>query len=676
MDFPASWFDDEVRDGFYVSSIVKREWAARMEVLNEIATVCERHHLRWFAGFGTMLGAIRHHGFVPWDDDMDIFMPADDYNELLRYVPLEFPDDYKVTDERNPGQHSYIGVIGARYNIEEAERLSKQFHDFPYPPGVDIFRLDYISDNEEDEKWRDSCLHNVVYTIVQLQQHGEDILGATSVDVDHVTLNDLQEFRDCEWMETANNGLSATTESTGHQFNGEDPILDQLFLLYEGLASYFRPEEASRIAFLADWIQDENRNVYPKDILNHLIKVPFENMEVVVPEDYKDCLTMLYGPNYMEFVKAASSHTYPSFREIQKEALIQSGYPDSNPLEYSFDEADIKERPQDGNTPKQIVRQLFTVLEKMHQNLPQINQPQNGNLILEVLESCQNGAIQIGNCIEKARSEELTDHLFIQDYAEIAYQLYDKAVNGGMLPTEEDLKSFDSALQAMKKAVEKLFLNRREVMFVPYTARKWRAMESLWRACKEDPNCDVFVVPAPTYEKDISNIIRPEQHYDLDQYPEEVHAISYQEYDTGNRHPDYIFIQNPYDQYNYVNVVEMSMYSRFLYGLTDHLIYIPWFVTCEFGMDSPDDVAAMDFYVKTPGVVRSDLTIVQSETIADTYRQVLTQFAGYKTKEVWDRKIQGWGSPLQDGEGTASPLWKKVLAYFRDQDGSDSGNER
>ena len=58
MQFPDNYFDDEVRDGFLVSGIIKKSWAAQLEVLSDIDTLCRKHGIRWFADCGTLLGAV------------------------------------------------------------------------------------------------------------------------------------------------------------------------------------------------------------------------------------------------------------------------------------------------------------------------------------------------------------------------------------------------------------------------------------------------------------------------------------------------------------------------------------------------------------------------------------------------------------------------------------------
>ena len=65
MEFPDSYFEDEVRDGFYIPSLMKRCWAAQMEILCQVQEICERHKIRYFADWGTLLGAVRHGGMIP-----------------------------------------------------------------------------------------------------------------------------------------------------------------------------------------------------------------------------------------------------------------------------------------------------------------------------------------------------------------------------------------------------------------------------------------------------------------------------------------------------------------------------------------------------------------------------------------------------------------------------------
>lgn len=89
LEFQEGFFEQEIREGFYVDKSIKAAWAASLEVLQNIAEVCDRHGITWYAAYGTLLGAIRHEGFIPWDDDLDIWVKRADYNKLVQALPRE-----------------------------------------------------------------------------------------------------------------------------------------------------------------------------------------------------------------------------------------------------------------------------------------------------------------------------------------------------------------------------------------------------------------------------------------------------------------------------------------------------------------------------------------------------------------------------------------------------------
>lgn len=80
---------------------LKPVWAATLEIYKEIAAICDRHGLRYYLTDGSAIGAVRHHGFIPWDDDFDMSMPREDYVKFIKYARQELPPYLKFLDWHN-----------------------------------------------------------------------------------------------------------------------------------------------------------------------------------------------------------------------------------------------------------------------------------------------------------------------------------------------------------------------------------------------------------------------------------------------------------------------------------------------------------------------------------------------------------------------------------------------
>ena len=72
MAFFEDLHNDEIRDGFLVMADRKKCWNMQLEIWQEIDRICRKHNIKYYAIYGTLLGAVRHKGFIPWDDDMDL----------------------------------------------------------------------------------------------------------------------------------------------------------------------------------------------------------------------------------------------------------------------------------------------------------------------------------------------------------------------------------------------------------------------------------------------------------------------------------------------------------------------------------------------------------------------------------------------------------------------------
>ncbi|MBQ7560254.1 MAG: LicD family protein [Synergistaceae bacterium] len=156
LDIPENFFRGEERCGYYVSPEMKKVWAVELDLLAEFARVCEKHNIKFYMDGGTLLGAVRHKGFIPWDDDVDILLMREDYNKLLEIAPNEFKQPYffyTPTQSREGRIMTFSKLFNDSTTIFENAN-SKLFYDVNKPDShfgiyIDVFPLDDIPDNDK-----------------------------------------------------------------------------------------------------------------------------------------------------------------------------------------------------------------------------------------------------------------------------------------------------------------------------------------------------------------------------------------------------------------------------------------------------------------------------------------------------------------------------------------------
>lgn len=120
---------------------VKKLQSCEMEILDEVARICEKHHLSYFIVGGNLIGAIRHKGFIPWDDDMDIAMMREDYDKFLEIASKEINDKFVVDYiENNPYYYLPFAKVRIKDSLYE-EPVQKNYKGFK-GIWIDIFPLD------------------------------------------------------------------------------------------------------------------------------------------------------------------------------------------------------------------------------------------------------------------------------------------------------------------------------------------------------------------------------------------------------------------------------------------------------------------------------------------------------------------------------------------------------
>lgn len=286
LNIPQSFFEEETRCDFTISEKMKEVWAVELDLVAEFDRVCKKHGIKYVASGGTMLGAVRHHGYIPWDDDIDLMMTREEYDKLCIIAPKEFQHPYFFqTEDTDPGFMRYFARLrnSETTGIQEFEGPS----NFKYNQGIfiDIFPMDAVVDNEEllEKQYQDGkALKQKIFKAC--------IWGH------HLPYTNTLGYKLKKYFI-----LPLFGNLIERYFN-----VNQLFHEYLDICKRYNSENTEYISKLSFIFENKANYVKRKDMEN-IIDVDFEFMKIPIVENYDEVLKTKFG-NYMEFVRADNYH--------------------------------------------------------------------------------------------------------------------------------------------------------------------------------------------------------------------------------------------------------------------------------------------------------------------------------------------------------------------------------
>lgn len=260
--FSSDFFLEEVRCDFLVTTERKKIWAIEIDLLLELDRVCNKHDIKYFLIGGTLLGAVRHKGFIPWDDDIDVAMLRKDYERFQEIAPNEFKSPYFLQTPYTDNGY-FFSFVKLRNENSTGISIPFRFEDFNQGLLVDIFPIDNCK--LEDVKQNYDKIKNLVLD-------NSNYMRRSSPD-----LHDIE--RHALW--SGRPPLSVCEE------------IQQIARTHENEETEF-VNESTCVCY--PW----NKFVWQKKDFDEIVEMEFEGYKFPCPKGYDSILTTLYG-DYMEF---------------------------------------------------------------------------------------------------------------------------------------------------------------------------------------------------------------------------------------------------------------------------------------------------------------------------------------------------------------------------------------
>lgn len=286
ITLPKGFLEEEVRNDYFISKEMKEVWAVELDLLAEFDRVCRKYNLTYFADGGTLLGAIRHKGFIPWDDDIDVIMMRDQYEKFIKIAPNEFKHPYFLqTSMTDIG--SFNGHAKLR-NSETTAILSPVYYFEKMKINQGIFIDIFIADNliDDFEKFEKQRKRAQFYKLM----------------ADQINSCTLRGYKNSKKAVVRNFRKTLSLIAS--------PLLEKIALFF-----YFKHDkecqkyngiETPRYALLTYQFTDRWQG-FINDYSDVIIK-DFEFISIPVCKGYEHTLTLQYG-DWKQYVIGSAQHT-------------------------------------------------------------------------------------------------------------------------------------------------------------------------------------------------------------------------------------------------------------------------------------------------------------------------------------------------------------------------------
>ena len=269
---------EETRNGFVVTEQRKKIWKCELDIFQRLLEVCKKYDLNCWLDSGSLLGAVRHHGFIPWDDDIDIVMMRDDYDKLMEIGPQEFSRPFFFQSAYTDKSY-FRGHVQIRNSDTTAILPYTYDREFNQGIFIDVFPLDGLPEDIKEQKeleeqsFRKLC--------IMQSYHHIDMLGIKQL---------LSSIVNC---------LKANNE------------IDKVGFInyYKAYEDMFRKQPVKESLYVTKLSAFKTKySGINKHFFDETIWMDFENIKVPVPKEYDSYLRMMYGDNYMTPLQAMSLH--------------------------------------------------------------------------------------------------------------------------------------------------------------------------------------------------------------------------------------------------------------------------------------------------------------------------------------------------------------------------------